>query len=646
MSHDHTRKFLYLAACLALVALATGCSDEATDPGGGGDDGPVSEDIGATGGEITSGDGDFTLTIPAGALDATTTITLTKLTGADVPAELAAEGVTTAYEIGPEGTVLQQPATVTYDVPAATKQGRVFDIQEFLFMLAWRTGGDLYLVDSQQMLIDGDAQTRQVTVVIGELTVLGILPHPALIARIEDFPEAIECGQPFTVTASAGKEEGSPFAGMVTYNDRTHLIPSNNLTYSGGDVTLGTLDDTHHYLEAPISSYTCSCTEDVFGIFAAAFTFTDYRISLALFNAGTYTIYFRGSLPCDAPAGGGTSQVGVSSTAINGAEGLMRVRPGFAGLLLALFIILIAGLNGWAAINPLTGLAVLSVFMSPGFQRYGVVPLSYHSEKQVGGFVDAAFSFGPGSAGLTHYIAEDSEWGWTQLIGFQHNITDGVPFGNSPVSPGLVFVNNSLNVVNFVEFDPGQDLFTGTGESLIAFEFPDLPGGLVSAYGTTPDGPVLVVADGSPGKLYLHPRDGSKAAIAVGDVGDGPRRVRHAGNIAVVSNFLGNSLTIALWDGVGAATITETVAVGAGPIGIDVMELGDGTVGVCSTGFYDNTYTVTVIDAAGSVVSNVTTAAPGGCTGPGHAVWARDGTRNILFTCNGSDQIVTVHSGL
>ncbi|MBC8426375.1 hypothetical protein H8E07_19835 [bacterium] len=645
MSNDHIRRFLYLTACLALLALTAGCSDEGTGPGGGGGDDPVSEDIGALGGEITSGDGDLTLTIPAGALDATTTITLEKLTGADVPAAMADEGVTTAYAIGPEGTVFQQPATFTYDVPAATKVGRVFDIETFIFLLAWHSE-TLYLIDSQQMLIDGDAGTRQVTVVVDDLTVVGILERQGLIARIEDFPENIECGQPFSVTASAGSDEGSVFAGSVSYVDRGHLIPSNNLTYSGSDLALGVLDDTHHYVESAVSSYTCSCTEDVFGTLAAAVVFSDYRLSALLFNLGSYTIYFRGVLPCDAPTGGGTSQVGVVSTTVSGGEGLMRVRPGFAGLLLALFIILLSGLNGWAAINPVTAVAVISVFLGPGAERYGVVPLSAQSAKAQGGFVDAAFEFGPNGTALTHYLPDDGGWGWSQVGGFQNNITDGVPFGNTPVSDGLVYVNNSLNVVNFLEFDPEQDLFTGTYEVLIAFEFPDLPGGLVSAYAPAADGPVLVVADGDPGRLYLHPRDGSKAATAVGDVGDGPRRVRHAGNIAVVSNYLGNSLTIAVWDGVGAATIAGTVAVGAGPIGIDVMELGDGTVGVCSTGFNDNTYTVTVIDGAGGVVSNVTTAAPGGCTGPGHAIWARDGTRNILFSCNGSDQIATVASGL
>ncbi len=74
--------------------------------------------------------------------------------------------------------------------------------------------------------------------------------------------------------------------------------------------------------------------------------------------------------------------------------------------------------------------------------------------------------------------------------------------------------------------------------------------------------------------------------------------------------------------------------------------LASGNIAVVSTGFNDNTYTITVVTPAGIEVSNVTSAVPGGCTSPPHAIWVLGDENKVLFSCNGSDNIFVVDSGL
>jgi hypothetical protein len=45
-------------------------------------------------------------------------------------------------------------------------------------------------------------------------------------------------------------------------------------------------------------------------------------------------------------------------------------------------------------------------------------------------------------------------------------------------------------------------------------------------------------------------------------------------------------------------------------------------------------------------VSNVTSPVPGGCLNPPHAIWVLGDENKVLFSCNGSDEIYVVDSGL
>ena len=79
--------------------------------------------IGPSGGTVTSADGTATVTIPAGALAKTVTITVAPATGGVSPASVTLVGQ--AFTFGPEGQQFSAPAkvTLTYD-PAELPSGK------------------------------------------------------------------------------------------------------------------------------------------------------------------------------------------------------------------------------------------------------------------------------------------------------------------------------------------------------------------------------------------------------------------------------------------------------------------------------------------------------------------------------------------
>jgi hypothetical protein len=150
---------------------------------------------------------------------------------------------------------------------------------------------------------------------------------------------------------------------------------------------------------------------------------------------------------------------------------------------------------------------------------------------------------------------------------------------------------------------------------------------------------VLIAMDGAPGELVRSTLGGT-TATSVAPLGNGPRRLRAAGDIAVVSNFDSDDLTVLRWTPGGTVEVATTVDVGDGPIGIDLLPISGGETAVISTGYFDDTYTVTVLDAGGSVVSNTTMPIPEGCSSPGHAIWIDTGTEiRAIISCNGTSNL-------
>ena len=108
---------LVLGGTLAAIAIAMGCSDDAT-PAEGAPPGepiapPVSKIIGPAGGFVANADG-ARIDIPAGALTADTTITVVADPAAALAIEMTSAGIPALFE--PDGLELARPAVVTLPV--------------------------------------------------------------------------------------------------------------------------------------------------------------------------------------------------------------------------------------------------------------------------------------------------------------------------------------------------------------------------------------------------------------------------------------------------------------------------------------------------------------------------------------------------
>jgi hypothetical protein len=167
----------------------------------------------------------------------------------------------------------------------------------------------------------------------------------------------------------------------------------------------------------------------------------------------------------------------------------------------------------------------------------------------------------------------------------------------------------------------------------------------MSSFARDAAGSIVVVTDGAPGQLYLAPRPSAMAAL-IGEVGSTPRQIRCVDSLCVISCFDADSLWVATWDYADNVTIVGGVSVGDGPIGIDLLALDNGDVAVVSTGFNDDTYTITVFGPTGTLVSNDTQPVPAGCTSPPHAAWVPGVTKEMLFSCNATDNVFILPSGL
>lgn len=113
---------------------------------------------------------------------------------------------------------------------------------------------------------------------------------------------------------------------------------------------------------------------------------------------------------------------------------------------------------------------------------------------------------------------------------------------------------------------------------------------MFSAFRRRAGGPIVAITNGTPGKILRHPATGTAGETPqeIGNAGNSPRRIRCAGNVCAVSNFASDSLTILTWSAQDVVAIVGSVAVGDGPVGIDIRPRTDGNFEVVSTGLNDN----------------------------------------------------------
>ena len=621
--------------------------------------------VGPAGGILESDDGRLKLTVPAGALATGTNITITEVTADDIAATGAGLDVIYALTIDPPELEFSTPATLElhYDFSAKMRPENFHGVSVPVAIITARDiEGDAIRGIPEQLLSlrrsPGSTVVHQMDINGGTVVATGQLEYlrninqdlEPLVASGLDVSGLLHVNAPFAAHAAVKLnkilelDSGISYVAEPLSDLTTETSDGAAFTYESSDEP----DDTTRYDFG--TEYSASSTGKTFANFGVF-----YRAQLDVAAA------FPNSLDRPVVMGGigFEHQFESLSLQIEEAQGTgAEIAPGTYRLAV--------GLEGGFLVRGVVGFPydnTLAVSGANGTTLYSLDEADNAAEAYTGfqgpdqetwgsALITAAFKavdlgslaflqFGPSGARLTSWLPDDEEFGWSQLLEFQTAVTDGQPFGGDSHSGGFVYVASAFDRVSLVEFNTDTG-FYDIGQTLN--QFPQAPGPPFTAAVRRGAG-TLVVTSGSPGKIYHHDMvDLLAPAVAVGDAGNSPRRIRTAGDLAFISNFESDDLTVLTWSPSGAVAVVGQIPVGDGPVGIDALVLSGGNIAVVSTGFNDDTYTLTVVTPTGGVVSNTTTNLPARATVPGHAFWLRGEAAHFGVTCNGSGDLVVVDS--
>lgn len=178
-------------AALLLLASLTGC-------GGGGDGSPVDTravseaTLGPGGGSLASPDGLLTLSIPAGALAADTTLSIERLAGDGAELHI--------YEMLPEGLQFAVPATLQADVTTmlSSSSAARFELKSLPLIATTTPGSEtLEALDDLTLTADADAGTLTLRGALSHFSRFAVGGNIQAAAGIEGVPEFWPANTPF-----------------------------------------------------------------------------------------------------------------------------------------------------------------------------------------------------------------------------------------------------------------------------------------------------------------------------------------------------------------------------------------------------------------------------------------------------------------
>lgn len=659
--------------------------------GGSGSSKTATKTIGADGGTIESGDKKVVLTIPAGALDTDTEITIEKRDLSEVPAAFSEEDVAAYYELLPDGLVFNTEAVFSYSLderPVLSETNITIEYPDILTLennISENLPVAVKVVEADNAAFAEVPLTHFSPYVIskskGYWTVKTTLPSEADVmeetVHFYDF-NARKMGYSLSwyELKDAGYEVEDFSGAAYQYLGKRYVEPD-PLSMTDHVVNLET---THRCTRAGIQSFVATVT--------ATGRLQKDDISLPVYD--TISINFSRKINCRSEAdassssassvmsdGGGESSLPASSSvssaissssassaaaqSVSVAAGVYSFGPGLEAVVKFRFREYYEDETQDDPVYPVTMVTqfgTMTIDIGDGGKEVSGYDFSTEPSYWYGGIAltgrldtKSLILYGGQSAVLANYDTENSEfYPYVSYLsgGGYKNMTDGIKFTadyseqaagrDAEIEEGAMLVDNTSDRLIFVEYfeDENGDYFGRNSDKTImgSTNFPAKTGSMVSAFQLVKDGPIIAVGSGSPGSIH-YDSDGTGAGTGtkIGDAGNTPRRIRCLLPVCAVSNYGSNALTILSWDGSAQPSITATQSVGTGPVGIDLKADGDGAK-IISTGFADNTYTVTTVDGAGAVTDNVTKSVPNGCTSPAHAVWIEDATNTkAVISC-------------
>lgn len=298
-------------------------------------------------------------------------------------------------------------------------------------------------------------------------------------------------------------------------------------------------------------------------------------------------------------------------------------------------LIYISGQSGVLGHDPADGTLIHGAF--PFFDVWGAVPVDTMGFPYLCGV-------GPGGLMFSEFDPSTGFNATVSVFGY-NDPTDGVLFADSLGGYGhrVLVSDNVYSDIDWYYFanatfeeDTTLDdanFAAGDGNAYSAWVDPQYNGGLA----ITNDGA------GNSGSLMHWVPETKATATLVGPVGDDPRRLRCADvaatTLCVVTNHGSNTITVIDWPvPAQAPSIAGTIGVGDGPVGVDLQVDGNELL-VLTTGYNDDSFTVTRLDDAGAPVSS-NSSTLSNCYGPRHAVFYAGAVDEIIATCHLDDTYV------
>lgn len=631
---------------LFAVFAAAGCSDDdgGSGPGTGGVGGV---DIGPGGGSVTSEDAKFTIDIPAGALSTTQTISVAKMETPEIPATFDGLRVEEAYDIQPDGLTFSAPATITF---VRTEPGLESSIDFEVVPEA------IFTEDATGAIEKLDGGTMEFDAATGFVTITGATSHlsPFVCISERDF----ETGDPdlsvnFSLSQGGGDLSRFDLSTTIAYKSETSnyelpfelsnqtdpadAIPAGSGNFQFNLGSFGGGETAEHTM-------TFGCETD--GII-------DARVRLTLDSAftGSDELRVRLRTSCEESGGPGPSEAirlefdpGVELAAtisLPNKEWDDRPPGEFDYLLVA------TSTNSF-----IYDLTLGAVAFDTGL-GYFFGALAIEDPANDGDLTSAVVSGGAGGGIFKSYSEENGFDNFALSFGFQNGLWDIVNAGSSAFT--YIEGTNQARGSTYDEKGNTGLLFPLiTSNQLDSGNIGPLRGVLYyqpSGKWARATADLMILADGpsgAAGKIFVGDSQNTSMNLSsVATVGTDPRRMRHAEEIVAVSNFGSDDLTVLLWQGTTVTVGETSIPVGDGPVGIDLIRLSNGNTAISSTGFNDDSYSITIVDASGNLVSNDKFDVPFEGTAPGHATWTRRGEEIwIIVSCNASGDVILIPTEL
>jgi hypothetical protein len=268
MAQGHPGERFVLLALLAVSGCASGARKDAGRPEpspAGVPTGPSAKlAIGPLGASLASPDGRMTLTVPPGAVASTLDFTIDEITNT------APGGVGVAYRIGPSGSLLAVPATLTFQAGALAVDALAISTQDG--PSGWWTRPPGLLRDAGAKTLAIAARHFSDWALVSATTARDLLGSFALDSTLTDRPPFHAAGQATLSYAGEGP-------------DRSYYIQSGTLAIAG-----------------PLASGTATCTPTVATVPDAA-NLAEARWSASLFEWG---VSGHWDLACTGPGGSST----------------------------------------------------------------------------------------------------------------------------------------------------------------------------------------------------------------------------------------------------------------------------------------------------------------------------------------------------